>query len=118
MSLISRLILTWLIAVMVLTSGAMALSRSAPNGQTIVICTGSDVKTITLDQNGNEIASLPHCPDCIFLKAILGGSIAISSAPMSFSTLSRLSHPAALRLTTDITADARGPPRTSDLLDA
>lgn len=59
------LLIGLLAAAMVLTSGAMALARTAPDGRSVVICTGMGLSTVTLDAQGNEMAPAPICPDCL-----------------------------------------------------
>ncbi len=110
MQVVRRLVVFCLAAVMVMTSGAMALSRTAPDGQTIVICTGSEVSTITVDRNGNEIAPMPICPDCLVLKAVLENIVPFTRAQYVLKIRYVTAQKASSALRPFIAADARGPP--------
>ncbi|MEM9584943.1 MAG: hypothetical protein AAGA08_17655 [Pseudomonadota bacterium] len=110
MTLFRRLVLTWLAAVMVLTSGAMAAVRSAPDGQSIVICTGTEIAVIQIDHNGKPIDPLPVCPDCVLFKATLAPPLAFAVAPLSSTLKRHLQQSISLRVATDVITEARGPP--------
>lgn len=59
------LLMVVLAAVMVVTSGPMAVARATPEGAIIVICTGDGVETLRLGADGAPLEPAPHCPDCL-----------------------------------------------------
>lgn len=57
---------------MIWTSGSMALVRTAPEGRTIVICSGGSAALITLGSDGAPVEATPICPDCVIaLQAVI-----------------------------------------------
>ena len=58
--------------VMIMTSGAMTAARgSAQPGTFMVICTGSGLTAVVLDENGEPVETQQVCPDCT-LNALAG----------------------------------------------
>ncbi len=107
-----RIVLMWLAAAMVLTSGAMALSRTASEGQTVVICTGTGVSTIQVDQNGDKIDPLPVCPECLLFDVALTPPHMAVVKPTRFTLSQWLALAPAIPAGPSLTANARGPPTT------
>jgi hypothetical protein len=55
-------------ALLVLTSGTVAVARShgaGAMGDSIVICSGYGIVTITVDENGEPTGPVHPCPDCL-----------------------------------------------------
>ncbi|WP_298356411.1 hypothetical protein [uncultured Litoreibacter sp.] len=101
----------FLAAAMILTSGGMAVARTAPDGQTMVICTGMGVETVTLDANGEPIDAPPICPDCVIHAVGVLENGPRVSGPANKLTLLHPTPAAQLTLSFEaVQAAARGPP--------
>ena len=111
MNALRHMVLSLMAVAMVLTSGAMALARTAPDGTSIVICTGMGLATIMVDADGREIDPSPICPDCVtptFADLVVRPQVV--QQPSILSVL----HPAAAHSARPsveaVQAAARGPP--------
>jgi hypothetical protein len=101
-----------LAVVLALGSITMAVARGqAAPGETMVICSGYGVVTLTLDENGNPTGPVHPCPDCLagLGLAVLGETPAILPPARLGRALDR---PATLHLASRAApaALARGPP--------
>lgn len=116
MNVLRHMLLGLMAAVMVLTSGTMALARTspggqAPNGQTIVICTGMGLSTVTLDANGNPVDPSPICPDCALHSVALLDAHPRMAGPASTLTVLQPAAPPQTGPSFEVVqAAARGPP--------
>ena len=51
--------------ILVVTGGAMTAARGhAQSGTLMVICTGSGITAVVLDENGDPVETRQVCPDC------------------------------------------------------
>ena len=100
------------IALLVLTSAAMAKHRAAaPVAGQIVICNGTGFQTISLDADGNEVTPGPICPDCALSLAILAGEApATAHAPLALSAHLPALKPGPSHPTPIQTPPSRAPP--------
>lgn len=105
-----RLILSLALA---LVSQTMAVTRAQAMqpGQTLVICSGYGVATITLDADGNPTAPVHPCPDCLAgLGMILPASASAPAAPQGYARSAPVSETYFVPTVFWPVGPARGPP--------
>ncbi len=111
MTLLRTFMLALMALAMVLTSGTMALARTAPDGQSIVICTGMGLSTVTVDADGNEVDPSPICPDCVMHSlALLNGDVQVRGTAKMVSFLQPTRYTPETVSFEVVQAASRGPP--------
>ncbi len=95
-----------------MTAGAMTAARgSAQSGTAMVICTGSGVSVVVLDENGEPVEVRQVCPDCAVgaLTGLAPVSFVLAAEPCSRMVHLGTDH---FALTNDFTGPVlpRGPP--------
>ena len=106
---------SFLIALLVLTGHSMVIARGHLDtiSGTIVICSGTEVVMVHLDENGEPTEAPRFCPDgalSFFFMGTVGGGVATASAA-EWQNAPHLSNPATSSFAIDWPA-ARGPPFT------
>ncbi|MEX0338129.1 MAG: hypothetical protein AB3N11_03725 [Arenibacterium sp.] len=117
MVMISRLCKTWLgwalIALLVVTGHSMAIARGHSDAisGTLVICSGTEVVMVHLDENGEPTEVPRFCPDGVLALFIVGtGGEGVSAiAAGELQKQSRMLRPAILSVAVTWPG-ARGPP--------
>jgi hypothetical protein len=107
--------LSGLVAALILASLATGHARGqAPAAGEIVLCVGTQILTVTVDENGQPVTVARACPDAILmLAAPLLPPVVVPAPQRVSSTLAVPSHDRSVPSLRAVEDRARAPPRWS-----
>lgn len=100
--------------ILVVGSLGMAVARGQARAvQTLVICTGHDLATVTLDADGEPVGAPHLCPDCVLAGLAVLTTAPALVRPQTATRAVAVPMPPLLAVLPTPAASARGPPALS-----